>query len=196
MPDRSPQRFDFLAFFFFLEAFLADFLTAFLADFFAEDFFAEDFLEAFLAFLDFFAAFFGAAFLAAFFAVFLAFFLRAGLAAGIGGSAAGIVSVIGSRAGFSSSISYPPWFIEATTIAGFVRVLKRGLRDHAARTFCIGLERAFAADPVIDDRRRLPSTQAGKRSMAAGSGLPAGRQFWAVSSTLGLLIASAVKLAS
>ena len=41
---KSSQRFDFLAFFFFL----AVFLTAFLADFFA-DFFADDFLPAFLA---------------------------------------------------------------------------------------------------------------------------------------------------
>src|ERR1700722_13050590 len=103
MPNRSRQRFDFLAFFFFLAVFLAAFLTVFLADF-----FAEDFLEAFLVFLDFFAAFFGATFLAAFFAAFLAaFFFLTGLAATIGSSAAGTVSVIASRAGFSSSIFIP-----------------------------------------------------------------------------------------
>ncbi len=63
------QRFDFLAFFFFLAAFFAVFLTAFLADFFAEDFLA-DFLPAFFAFLAFF---FGAALVTAFLAAFLAF---------------------------------------------------------------------------------------------------------------------------
>jgi hypothetical protein len=69
---RLNQRFDFLAFFFFLGAFL----TAFLADF-----FAADFLAAFLAFL----AFFGAAFFAAFLTA--VFFLKTfGLAAfGAGG---------------------------------------------------------------------------------------------------------------
>jgi hypothetical protein len=86
--ERSSQRLDFLAFFFFLAAFL----PAFLPDFFA-------------AFLDFFAAFFGAAFLAAFF--FFAF-LTAGFAAAFGGSAGGLIaSGIGSMNGFSSSMSSP-----------------------------------------------------------------------------------------
>src|SRR5258708_21574219 len=60
---RSAQRFDFLAFFFFL----AVFLTAFLGDF-----FAEDFLAAFLAFL----AFFGITFFPRFLAPFLTFLTR------------------------------------------------------------------------------------------------------------------------
>src|SRR6187401_324538 len=55
------QRFDFLAFFFFLAAFFAVFVTAFLADF-----LTADFLPAFLAFLAFFfGAFLVTAFLAA-----------------------------------------------------------------------------------------------------------------------------------
>src|SRR5450756_1612079 len=89
------QRFDFLAFFFFLATFLAAFFAVFLAVFLA-DFFAADFLAAFLAFL----AFFGAAFFAAFFTAFLAafFFLTAGLAATIGGAAAMAASVVGSTA--------------------------------------------------------------------------------------------------
>jgi hypothetical protein len=87
--EKSAQRLDFFAFFFFLAAFL----PAFLADFFA-DFFA--------AFLDFFAAFFfGAAFF--FFA-----FLTAGLAAIFGGSAGGLIaSGIGSLIGLTSSMSSP-----------------------------------------------------------------------------------------
>src|ERR1700737_3435241 len=94
---RSSQRFDFLAFFFFLTAFLAAFFTAFLADF-----FAEDFLAAFLAFLASFGIAFFAAFLTAFFA-----FLTAGLATSFGASTKLVASVIGSRTGFSSSISSP-----------------------------------------------------------------------------------------
>src|SRR5260370_6621779 len=90
---RSAQRFDFLAFFFFL----AVFLTAFLGDF-----FAEDFLAAFLAFL----AFFGIIFLAAFLTAFLAFF-TAGLGISFGASTTLVASVIGSIAGFKSSIWSP-----------------------------------------------------------------------------------------
>src|SRR5258705_4238210 len=94
----SDQRFDFLAFFFFLAAFFA----VFLPDFFAA-FFAEDFLAAFLAFLAFFAFFFGITFLAAFLT-----FLTAILAASLVASAALLIaSVICSRTGFSSSISSP-----------------------------------------------------------------------------------------
>src|SRR5260370_12608178 len=89
---RSSQRFDFLAFFFFLAVFLAAFFTAFLADF-----FAEDFLEAFLAFL----AFFGVTFFA-FLAAFLTF-LTTVLAASLVASAALLTAaVICSRTGFSS----------------------------------------------------------------------------------------------
>src|ERR1019366_1588033 len=91
---RLNQRFDFLAFLFFLAAFL----TAFLADF-----FAEDFLAAFLAFLAFFGAAFFAAFLAAFF-----FFLTAGLAATFGAAGALVIgSVVGAGTGCSSSILVP-----------------------------------------------------------------------------------------
>jgi hypothetical protein len=86
----GPQRFDFLAFFFFLAAFLADFLAA--------DFFAA-FLAVFFAFL----AFFGIIFLAAFFLA----FLTAGLAAAFGATMALGASAIGSITGFSSSISSP-----------------------------------------------------------------------------------------
>src|SRR5258708_7884570 len=93
---RSAQRFDFLAFFFFL----AVFLTAFLGDF-----FAEDFLAAFLAFLAF-LAFFGIIFLAAFLTAFLAFF-TAGLGISFGASTTLVASVIGSIAGFKSSIWSP-----------------------------------------------------------------------------------------
>src|SRR5260221_2540614 len=88
LSTRSAQRFDFLAFFFFL----AVFLTAFLGDF-----FAEDFLAAFLAFL----AFFGIIFLAPFFTAFLAFF-TAGLGISFGASTTLVASVIGSIAGFKS----------------------------------------------------------------------------------------------
>src|ERR1019366_5366595 len=93
----SAQRFDFLAFFFFL----ATFLTAFLADF-----FAGDFLAAFLAFLAF-LAFFGAAFFGAFLAAFF-FFLTAGLAATFGAAGALVIGpVVGAGTGCSSSILVP-----------------------------------------------------------------------------------------
>ena len=62
LPDRSSQRFDFLAFFFFLPALLGGFLDCLLGGFLCRDFLA--------AFLDFFAAFFGAFFGAAFLAAF------------------------------------------------------------------------------------------------------------------------------
>jgi len=95
---KAVQRFDFLAFFFFL--------VAFLADFFAEDFF-EDFLAAFFA-LDFFAAFFfGITFLAAFLAAFLTFLTTAFTASFVASAALLIASVVCSRTGFSSSISSP-----------------------------------------------------------------------------------------
>src|SRR5665213_3912682 len=81
-PGRCPeawraraQRFDFLAFFFFLATFFTAFFTAFFAVFlaflpaFLADFFAADFLPAFLAFL----AFVGITFLAARRAAFLTF---------------------------------------------------------------------------------------------------------------------------
>src|SRR4029077_18776912 len=92
------QRFDFLAFFFFLPAFLADFFT--------EDFF-EDFLATFFA-LDFFAAFFfGITFLAAFLAAFLTFLTTVFTASFFASAALLIASVVCSRTGFSSSISSP-----------------------------------------------------------------------------------------
>src|ERR1700676_2040131 len=90
------QRFDFLAFFFFLPAFLA----AFFVDFFADDFFA--------AFLDFFAAFFfGVTFFATFLAALLTL-LTAVLAASVVALAAPLIaSVICCTTDFSSSISSP-----------------------------------------------------------------------------------------
>ncbi|MGZ5874027.1 MAG: hypothetical protein ACXWKP_18150 [Bradyrhizobium sp.] len=112
LAGNAVQRFDFLVFFFFLAAFL----PAFLADFLAEDFFA--------AFLDFFAAFFfGATFFAAFF-FFLFAFLTAGLAAIFGGSAGLLIAaVVGSRTGFSSSISSPR-FYRSNNDSGFCRGVK------------------------------------------------------------------------
>src|ERR1700722_5952760 len=151
------QRFDFLAFFFFLAVFFEAFFAAFLAAFFdfLADFFAEDFFEAFLVFLDFFAATFFAAFLAAFLAAFFFFFLAAGLAAANGGSAAGVTSVIGSRAGFSSSITSPRVY-RSDNDSGIRRRVKREPSFRSRRSdFCVGLERALAADPVIDDRFRI-----------------------------------------
>src|SRR5260370_24209389 len=115
---RSSQRFDFLAFFFFLAAFLAAFFTAFLADF-----FAEDCLEAFLAFL----AFFGVTFFATFLAAFLTF-LTTVLAASLVASAALLTAaVICSRTGFSSSISSP---------RVYRRVNDSGIRRAVKETVC------------------------------------------------------------
>src|ERR1700736_5651457 len=117
------QRFDFLAFFFFL--------VAFLADFFAEDFF-EDFLAAFFA-LDFFAAFFfGITFLAAFLAAFLTFLTTAFTASFVASAALLIASVVCSRTGFSSSITSPRGCRRAND-SGIRRRIKEMLGGYAAR---------------------------------------------------------------
>src|ERR1700730_12878778 len=121
------QRFDFLAFFFFLGAFLAAFLTAFLADF-----FAEDFLEAFLAFLVF-LAFFGITLFATFLAAFLTF-LTTVLAASLVASAALLsASVVCSRIGFSSSITSPRGYRSADD-SGIRRPVKEMPSVHLPRT--------------------------------------------------------------
>src|SRR5580698_737958 len=126
------QRFDFLAFFFFLAtfftAFFAAFLTAFLADFFA-DFFAADFLPAFLAFL----AFFGITFLATRLAAFLTFLTAVLTASVVALAALPIASVVCSRIGLSSSISSPRVY-RSHNDSGIRQAVKETRRAYALRT--------------------------------------------------------------
>jgi hypothetical protein len=92
-PVRGDQRFDFLAFFFFLPAF---FLAAFLVCF-------ADFLAAFLAVF----FFFGETFFATFLAAFLTFLTTALAASAVVVAALLTASVICSITGLSSSMSSP-----------------------------------------------------------------------------------------
>jgi len=150
---KSYQRFDFLAFFFFLVAFLPAFLTAFLvdffADFFAEDFFA-DFLEAFLVFFAF-LAFFVVTFFAAFLAVFLTF-LTTALAASCVASAA-LLACLSSFQSKFLVVHIVPQGCRSYNDSGVVGVSKRRSRAQLSCTAAEALSARVATSFVIERQR-------------------------------------------